>query len=252
MSVNVSCVDLNVSEARIIEIYYDENKYTDYFYIFTGESNGKYCGNNNSKKPTTNNFKLNIPQEFKKTIEIKFEPSIGDDDNDYCVLYEKIYYCNGTSTENPANVRITIDSSSYIFPLENISNAIHNSFSSVESSLVASKLFIKHFCSDTNQEDRSNIQGKFSEAAYKAITFFDSMGYNSPALDNLRENLVNGTFPGLGVLKKISILHHRPVVDYDKPFAQFLNISKIMCCKNDRRISDFVNLFDELSKGILG
>lgn len=74
------------------------------------------------------------------------------------------------------------------------------------------QIFIKHFCSDTNQEDRSNIQGKFSEAAYKAITFFDSMGYNSPALDNLRENLVNGTFPGLGVLKKISILHHLDLV----------------------------------------
>ena len=137
VSVNVSCVNLTVSEDRIIEIYYDnENNYIDYFYIFTGQSNGKYCGNNNAQKPTTNNFKLNIPREFKKTIEIKFEPSIGDDDNDYCVLYDKIYYCNGTSTENPANVRITIDSSSYIFPLENISNVILNSFSSVESSLV--------------------------------------------------------------------------------------------------------------------
>lgn len=74
------------------------------------------------------------------------------------------------------------------------------------------QIFIKHFCSDTNQEDRSNIQGKFAEAASKAITFFDSIGYNSPALDNLRENLSNGTFPGLGVLKKISILHHLDLV----------------------------------------
>ena len=69
-------------------------------------------------------------------------------------------------------------------------------------------IYIKHFCSDTNQEDKSNIQGKFAEAARKAISFFDSINYNSPALDNLRKNLSNGTFPGLGVLKKISILHH--------------------------------------------
>lgn len=74
------------------------------------------------------------------------------------------------------------------------------------------QIFIKHFCSDSNQEDRSNIQGKFAEAANKAITFFDSINYNSPALVNLRENLRNGTFPGLGVLKKISILHHLDLV----------------------------------------
>lgn len=74
------------------------------------------------------------------------------------------------------------------------------------------QIFIKHFCSDSNQEDRSNIQGKFAEAANKAIAFFDSIDYNSPALDNLRENLSNGTFPGLGVLKKISILHHLDLV----------------------------------------
>ena len=74
------------------------------------------------------------------------------------------------------------------------------------------QIFIKHFCSDTNQEDRSNIQGKFAEAANKAIAFFDSINYNSPALDNLRDNLKNGTFPGLGVLKKISILHHLDLV----------------------------------------
>lgn len=74
------------------------------------------------------------------------------------------------------------------------------------------QIFIKHFCSDSNQEDRSNIQGKFAEAANKAIAFFDNIDYNSPALDNLRENLSNGTFPGLGVLKKISILHHLDLV----------------------------------------
>ena len=70
------------------------------------------------------------------------------------------------------------------------------------------QIFVKHFCSDSNQNDRSNIQGKFAEAANKAINFFDSINYNSPALDNLRDNIANGTFPGLGVLKKISILHH--------------------------------------------
>ena len=70
------------------------------------------------------------------------------------------------------------------------------------------QIFVKHFCSNSNQEDRSNIQGKFAEAAHKAILFFSQINYNSPAIDYLKGNIVSGTFQGLGVLKKISILHH--------------------------------------------
>lgn len=70
------------------------------------------------------------------------------------------------------------------------------------------QIFVKHFCSDSNREDKSNIQGKFEEAAKKAITFFDEIGYDSISIKSLRDNIKEKRFPGLGVIKKISILHH--------------------------------------------
>jgi hypothetical protein len=70
------------------------------------------------------------------------------------------------------------------------------------------QIFVKHFCSDSNREDKSNIQGKFEEAAKKAIAFFDEIDYDSISIKNLRDNIEERRFPGLGVVKKISILHH--------------------------------------------
>ena len=71
------------------------------------------------------------------------------------------------------------------------------------------QIYIKHFCSHSNINDNSNIQGKFGEAAVKAIAFFDANHKeNSIAIDMLRTNVANASFPGLGMIKKISILHH--------------------------------------------
>lgn len=74
------------------------------------------------------------------------------------------------------------------------------------------KIYIKHFCSTVNQNDNSNVQGKFDEAARKALGFFNSIGYSGPGIAAIKENIDNGTFPGLGVLKKVSILHHIDLV----------------------------------------
>lgn len=71
------------------------------------------------------------------------------------------------------------------------------------------QIYIKHFCSHSNTNDNSNIQGKFAEAAIKAIGFYNNRTEdNSIAIDMLRNYVANTSFPGLGMIKKISILHH--------------------------------------------
>lgn len=71
------------------------------------------------------------------------------------------------------------------------------------------QIYVKHFCSHSNKDNNSNIQGKFAEAAQKAKEFFDERQHeNSVAIDMLRNYLANTSFPGLGMIKKISILHH--------------------------------------------
>ena len=70
----------------------------------------------------------------------------------------------------------------------------------------ASQIFIRHFVSDTN-DDQSNIQKKFFEAATKAKQFFRSQD-RTTAVDDLIKLLDMGKYPGLGVLKKLSIKNH--------------------------------------------
>lgn len=74
------------------------------------------------------------------------------------------------------------------------------------------KIYIRHFCSTVNQNDSSNVQGKFDEAANKALDFFKSIGYSGPGIAAIKEYIDKGTFPGLGMLKKVYILHHIDLV----------------------------------------
>jgi len=77
-----------------------------------------------------------------------------------------------------------------------------------------SEVWIRHFTSETN-DDRSNIQGKFAEAAEKAVAFFDKMSIHNCASEELRKyyNNGNGTYPGLGMVKKISIKNHLELIN---------------------------------------
>lgn len=74
------------------------------------------------------------------------------------------------------------------------------------------QIWIKHFVSDTN-DDNSNIQGKFGEATGKAIVFMDSQNIHYPASEELRRYYNDGAYPGLGVIKKISIKNHLELVN---------------------------------------
>jgi hypothetical protein len=66
---------------------------------------------------------------------------------------------------------------------------------------------IKHFVSDSNEDD-SDTAGKFSEALEKLIHFIDAEAINTIAAQSFRNLHERGAFPGLGTIKKLSIMHH--------------------------------------------
>lgn len=72
-------------------------------------------------------------------------------------------------------------------------------------------VWIKHFLSDSNQDDPANPAGKFGEAVKKASDWINAIGYNSAPFSGCIEfNRLNSSksYPGLGVAKKISMMHH--------------------------------------------
>lgn len=73
------------------------------------------------------------------------------------------------------------------------------------------QIWIRHFTSNTN-DSIANVQGKFAEAAQKAITFCDQENLNNSAIEELRQYYQDKKYPGLGTVKKISIKNHLTVV----------------------------------------
>jgi hypothetical protein len=69
------------------------------------------------------------------------------------------------------------------------------------------EIWVKHFTSYSN-DDRANIQGKFAEAATKAVSFFDDNNIHNSSSEELRGYIADGKYPGLGMVKKISIKNH--------------------------------------------
>jgi hypothetical protein len=74
------------------------------------------------------------------------------------------------------------------------------------------EIWIKHFVSDTN-DDNSNIQLKFAEAAVKAIGFFEQLPFTNNAIEELKRYYSTEQYPGLGVLKKLSIKSHLELIN---------------------------------------
>lgn len=72
---------------------------------------------------------------------------------------------------------------------------------------------VHHFVSDNNY-DQSNIKGKFLEAARKIAPFFEEKGLvHTKAVNELIEkSLSYDSYPGLGYLKKLSILNHLELI----------------------------------------
>lgn len=72
-------------------------------------------------------------------------------------------------------------------------------------------IYIRHFTSDRS-EDTSDVAGKFLEALKKLVTFLDELNISTQAADVLRTHYRNQTFPGLGILKKLSMQNHLELV----------------------------------------
>ncbi|MDP8101026.1 sce7725 family protein [Phocoenobacter atlanticus] len=85
--------------------------------------------------------------------------------------------------------------------------AIHLSYAEKETN----RIKIKHFVSNSN-DDQSDIGGKFSEALDKLIAWCDEEKYDSISVPIFREYHKSGHFPGLGTLKKLSLMNHIDLV----------------------------------------
>lgn len=72
---------------------------------------------------------------------------------------------------------------------------------------------VHHFLSDSNSNGRENIQKKFAEAAQKVDEFFANHKVRTSSVNVLVNYMKDGHYPGLGSLKKLSILHHIQLVD---------------------------------------
>lgn len=76
------------------------------------------------------------------------------------------------------------------------------------------QIWIRHFTSVTN-DSIANVQGKFQEAAAKAVRFCQQQQLRNSAIDELTRYFNEERYPGLGTVKKISIKNHLLVVgDY--------------------------------------
>lgn len=76
-------------------------------------------------------------------------------------------------------------------------------------------LRIRHFVSDSN-EDRTDPRGKFSEALVKVVTWYndkDDQRLNTSGLAMLLNYDETGTSTSLGVVKRLSIMHHLEIIN---------------------------------------
>ncbi|MFS2187937.1 sce7725 family protein [Mucilaginibacter sp. Mucisp84] len=74
-----------------------------------------------------------------------------------------------------------------------------------------SNIRIKHFVSDSNDDD-ADTAGKFAEALSKLIDFIDDRKISTIATNAFRDLYERGAYPGLGTIKKLSVMHHIELV----------------------------------------
>lgn len=82
---------------------------------------------------------------------------------------------------------------------------------------VENQIWIRHFTSQTN-DSIANVQGKFAEAANKAVSFCKELPLINSATSELESYFEEIRYPGLGTVKKISIKNHLLVI------GDFLNM----------------------------
>lgn len=73
------------------------------------------------------------------------------------------------------------------------------------------QIWIRHFVSDSN-EDYTDVPGTYKEALDKLIDFIDHKNLQSTACAEFRRQSEVGHYPGLGSVKKLSIIHHIEII----------------------------------------
>lgn len=75
-------------------------------------------------------------------------------------------------------------------------------------------LYVKHFKSNSN-DDISDPAGKFGEAIEKLVTWYKEVDSKnkSMAMDEFVKLKNEKRYPGLGVVKKLSIMHHLEIMN---------------------------------------
>lgn len=72
-------------------------------------------------------------------------------------------------------------------------------------------IMVRHFTSVSNG-DTANVGGKFLEAASKLVAFLDEHDIHTQAAEVMRAHVANSTYPGLGIVKKLSVQNHLELV----------------------------------------
>lgn len=72
---------------------------------------------------------------------------------------------------------------------------------------IQNEIWIRHFTSETN-DSIANVQGKFGEAAAKAVNYCRQNGLSNSAITELETYFDTEHYPGLGTVKKLSIKNH--------------------------------------------
>lgn len=86
--------------------------------------------------------------------------------------------------------------------------AIHLTF------LRGDSIFVRHFVSDSN-DDNSDVPGKFAEALNHLIAWVsENNPYETTALKEFKRLHSEQHYPGLGSIKKLSLMHHIELVNY--------------------------------------
>lgn len=73
-------------------------------------------------------------------------------------------------------------------------------------------VMIRHFTSDSNVTT-ADVAGKFLEAAAKLVSFCHDAAISTVASDVMRDLVSSDRYPGLGVVKKLSIMNHLELID---------------------------------------
>lgn len=72
---------------------------------------------------------------------------------------------------------------------------------------IQNEIWIRHFTSETN-DSIANVQGKFAEAAAKAVNYCRQNSLSNSAINELETYFDTEHYPGLGTVKKLSIKNH--------------------------------------------